>query len=221
MWRAFLRNSICGLILWLMHAVSMATETFEIPEPLLEEIQRQYGDEARQRLEKWQRLLKAPHDLPEKRKLLLVNSFFNQIPFVSDQDHWGQEDYWATPFELLATNGGDCEDYTIAKYYTLRALGVPDNKLRITYVKALRINQAHMVLAYYPTPDGDPLILDNLVNQILPASQRTDLYPVYGFNGDGLWLAKQQGEGRRIGTADKLDNWRAMRDRLTSQLQRN
>ncbi len=80
--------------------------------------------------------------------------------------------------ELLTTNGGDCEDFSIAKYLTLRAMGVPDDQLRIIYVKALELNQAHMVLAWYKTPGSDPLILDNLINDIKPASQRNDLEPV-------------------------------------------
>jgi len=62
----------------------------------------------------------------------------------------------------LASNGADCEDFSIAKYFALKELGVPIQRLRITYVKAVRLNQAHMVLAYYPEPDAVPLILDNL-----------------------------------------------------------
>ncbi|WP_197479414.1 transglutaminase-like cysteine peptidase, partial [Oleiphilus sp. HI0132] len=81
---------------------------------------------------------------------------------------------WATPLEFLATNAGDCEDFSIAKYFTLREMGIPDDMIKITYVKALELNQAHMVLAYYPTPDAEPLILDNLINEIKPAGQRTD-----------------------------------------------
>jgi len=65
-----------------------------------------------------------------------------------------------------------------------------------------------MVLAYYSTPEAEPLILDNLINDIKPASIRNDLVPVYSFNGEGLWLSKIRGqEGKRIGGADKLKNW--------------
>ncbi len=99
------------------------------------------------------------------------------------------EDYWATPVEMLASNGGDCEDFSIAKYFSLKELGVPPGSLRITYVRALKFNEAHMVLAYYPTPDADPFILDNLTGKLVRASERDDLEPVYSFNDEDLWTA--------------------------------
>ncbi|RMF13746.1 MAG: sulfate adenylyltransferase [Gammaproteobacteria bacterium] len=181
-------------------------------------VEKQYGEKARLRLLYWEKILNLPPDTPETDKLRKVNLFFNRAQFVSDIEHWGKADYWATPVELLTTNGGDCEDFSLAKYFTLRNLGIPDGKLRVTYVKALSLNQAHMVLAYYPTPDADPLILDNLTNEIKPASQRPDLYPVYSFNGSGLWLSRQKSQGRLVGTADKLDQWRQFKARLKTQL---
>lgn len=115
--------------------------------------------------------------------------FFNdRLLFRDDRVIWNQGDYWASPIEALRKGAADCEDYAIAKYLTLRQLGVASEKLRITYVKALRLNQAHMVLTYYPTPTAIPLVLDNLTGKIQPATQRTDLLPVYSFNGEGLWL---------------------------------
>ena len=190
----------------------------ELTPQLLEQVQVRFGPETRSRFERWQQLLNSPPSLSENRKLLLVNSFFNQVKYMNDIDHWQTEDYWATPFELLTSGAGDCEDYSIAKYFTLRQMGVPEEKLRITYVKALKLNQAHMVLAYYPTPDAEPLILDNLANQILPASQRQDLFPVYSFNGGGLWLSKQRGAGKRVGDANKLNQWSHMNERFLKQL---
>ncbi len=191
----------------------------ELGQELLRYIRDNYGPDAVARMEQWQHLANSYKDEPEPRKLELVNQFFNQVRFISDHKHWGQEDYWATPIELLATNGGDCEDYSIAKYFTLKHLGVPVDKLRITYVKALKLNQAHMILAYYDTPEAEPLILDNLINDILPASVRTDLEPVYSFNGEGLWLAKIRGDAKRIGNADKLNRWADLNSRLLRQLQ--
>ncbi|TNE98866.1 MAG: sulfate adenylyltransferase, partial [Gammaproteobacteria bacterium] len=177
-----------------------------------------FGQEAHQRLENWQRLEALAQNAPIDRQLRLINSFFNRVAFVSDIQHWGEEDYWATPVELLTTNGGDCEDFSIAKYLSLKSMGVPDEQLRIVYVKALELNQAHMVLAWYSQPDADPLILDNLTNDIKPASQRTDLEPVYSFNGEGLWLNKSEGEGKRIGEAQKLSRWQELNNRLTESL---
>ncbi len=116
--------------------------------------------------------------------------------------------------EFLASGAGDCEDFSIAKYFTLRELGVPDEKLRITYVKAVELDQAHMVLSYFANPGEEPLILDNLISEIRPASSRKDLVSVYNFNGDGLWLSRQRGEGVRVGESNKIKTWTELRRRL-------
>ena len=180
----------------------------ELDKNILAQVSEKFGKKATARLLYWQQIIEHAKDKSPAEQLEIANSFFNKVRFLSDQEHWQREDYWATPLEMLATNGGDCEDYSIAKYFTLRELGIPDEKLKITYVKAIQINQAHMVLAYYPEPGSEPLILDNLINEILPASQRKDLVPVYSFNGEGLWLSKLSSqEGKRIGNADKLESW--------------
>jgi len=115
-----------------------------------------------------------------------VNDLFNHVPQVEDAQHWGVADYWASPAEFVASNGGDCEDFVIAKYFALREGGIPAEKMRLTYVKSFQGGKIenHMVLAYYPAPDAEPLLLDNLQPQMLPASQRPDLLPVYEFNGE-------------------------------------
>jgi len=144
---------------------------------------------------------------PEREQLAEVNRFFNRnIQFSDDIWVWEQDDYWATPVESLIRGAGDCEDYALAKYFTLRRLGVPSEKLRITYVKALRLNQAHMVLTYYATPGADPLVLDNIDGVIRPASQRSDLLPVYAFNAEGLYLPSAGG-GKRSGDGKRLSRW--------------
>ena len=191
---------------------------FELSDKVLNFIEKKYGPTARERLEIWQDIANSPTSLSTTEKLNKVNQFFNRTHFKSDWQHWGKEDYWATPVEMLATNGGDCEDYSIAKYFTLKTMGVSVEKLRITYVKAIRLNQAHMILAYYETPDAEPLILDNLIGEIRPASKRPDLVPVYSFNGDGLWLSKQRGQGKKIGDSDKLTRWVDLNSRLLDGL---
>lgn len=185
-----------------------------LTEKTLSSVEKKYGSSARKRLEDWRDLMESNRNKAEKEKLQQVNQFFNQVPFVSDMDHWGVEDYWATPVEMLATNGGDCEDFSIAKYFTLVEMGVPVNRLKITYVKALSLNQAHMVLTYYPTPGSIPLVLDNLIPEIKSASERRDLVPVYSFNGEGLWLAKELGLGRNVGKSDRVGLWRSLTARI-------
>jgi predicted transglutaminase-like cysteine proteinase len=182
-----------------------------------ENIELLYGEEARERLSQWEELIRDNKDIPEIEKLKRVNNFFNQMRFLSDQKHWGKKDYWATPTEFLTTNGGDCEDFTIAKYFTLTKLGVGSARLRLTYVKALKpnpVSQSHMVLTYFTTPDAEPLVLDNLVKQIRPAHMRKDLVPVYSFNGDGLWLAKERGQGRFVGSASRISRWKDLLKRM-------
>jgi len=170
---------------------------------LLRYVSQKWGDSAVDRLQAWRStelegLAKRPvvHAVLNNDELQLFNRFWNKVPYFSDQQHWGITDYWATPIETLASNGADCEDYAIAKYFSLKELGVPPESLRITYVRSLKINEAHMVLAYYPTPDADPYILDNLTEKLVPASERDDLQPVYSFNDDDLWTATASFKGK-------------------------
>ncbi|MCR8915671.1 sulfate adenylyltransferase [Marinobacter panjinensis] len=212
------RFSLLSLLPMLLMVTTLTVAAFELGERLMDYVRSEFGDEAHGRLETWQNLHNMAENAPVDRQLRLVNSFFNRARFVSDMVHWGEEDYWATPVELLTTNGGDCEDFSIAKYLTLKSMGVPDEQLRIVYVKALELNQAHMVLAWYPEPDADPLILDNLINDIKRASQRTDLEPVYSFNGDGLWLNRSGDNSQRIGNAEGLSHWKNLNSRLIDSL---
>jgi len=189
-------------------------------EKLLSQVSALYGYSARQRLLDWQALMDSHTSDSEKDKLEMVNDFFNGMHFVSDLNHWGVEDYWATPVEFLASKAGDCEDYSIAKYYTLKKMGVPENRMRITYVKALKLNQAHMVLTYYPTPDAIPLVLDNLNANILPANERNDLLPVYSFNADGLWLAKSRTLGLKVSKGKRVGMWEDLVIRINTEMVR-
>jgi len=203
---ASIRPSIFTLLF--LCIITFSAVSLELNNELITFIQKRFGTEAVDRLHQWEKIANLNKGINDINKLKLVNTFFNKAEFVSDIKHWKKEDYWATPLELLATNGGDCEDYSIAKYFTLREMGIPIDKMKITYAKAVKLNQAHMVLAYYSEPDAEPLILDNLINDIKPASMRKDLVPVYSFNGEGLWLSKLRGQdGKRIGNADKLKSW--------------
>lgn len=173
-----------------------------------------YGERAGQRVKTWREYISLYSALTEKEQLEGINDFFNQLYFVNDIDLWGQKDYWATPLEFLGSNAGDCEDFTIAKYFSLIELGVSDNKLRLVYVKAIELNQFHMVLAYYETPSSEPLILDNINHQILRASKRQDLLPIYSFNGKNLWLMKSANtSGQLAGDSSRLSLWNDLRSR--------
>lgn len=159
-----------------------------------------------------QPVLVSAAELDEPARLQAINQFFNRnVQFRDDREVWGQVDHWASPLETLGQGQGDCEDYAIAKYFGLLALGLPAAKLRLVYVRAQLGGpqgavQAHMVLAYYAVPSAEPLILDNLIADIRPASRRPDLVPVFSFNGEGLW----QGVGAQAAgdPVARLSRWR-------------
>ena len=186
--------------------------TTSVSPRLLDAHARRFGAPARQHIEGWRAYAAKRRGgaAAEMDLLAEVNRTLNRVRFVDDSKHWGEADYWATPSEAIASNGADCEDFTIAKYFLLKELGVPIARLRMTYVKSLKLNQAHMVLAYYPRPEAEPLVLDNLEDTVRPASQRADLVPVYSFNDEEVWVEMRG----RVGSPQQLRNWRALMERL-------
>jgi predicted transglutaminase-like cysteine proteinase len=193
-------------------------EKFHIDPKVLQKVQEKYGQEARMRLVSWEDLLRD-NSATDREKLEKVNSFFNKnIAFVSDMDNYGVEDYWATPVEALSRGAGDCEDYAIAKYFSLKIMGVAEEKLRIAYVKSLQYNMFHMVMLYYSNPGADPLVLDNLIDSIKPASERKDLLPIFTFNGAGLWLAHDRGQGKLVGKSSRLTQWNDLLRRMAENV---
>ena len=172
----------------------------------LNSLKNSYSDQAYRRGLALNKLLEELRDTDTQQKIQEVNRFFNQFQYREDIDQWNEKDYWMTPEEFLGTQQGDCEDFVIAKYFALRKLGVPDKRLYLTYVKALKQNVAHMVLSYFETPGSIPLILDNYNPRILKGSERKDLLPVYSFNAESLFLTNASaGLGRSLPT-DKIKN---------------
>lgn len=182
-----------------------------------------YGPHTAQVVDDWQATIADIRSLPEQERLERANDFFNaRIRWREDAETWGRSDYWATPLEVMGSGAADCEDFAIAKYATLVLAGVDVDKLRITYVKAQRLGEgdpatsAHMVLAYYPTPTAEPLILDNLVPEVLPASRRPDLIPVYGFNSRGIWVGSTPSPASTQPEA-RLSRWRDLLRRASAE----
>lgn len=190
-------------------------QNFHLDKEFLNKVELKYGSDARSLLASWENLIIQDDSRTDLEKLEKVNQFFNRLEFVDDMVHWGEKDYWATPIEFLGTQGGDCEDFTIAKYFTLKFMGVEEEKLNLTYVKALNYNVHHMVLTYFSTPDAEPLVLDNLVTEIKSASMRNDLLPIYSFNGTGLWFAKQRERGKLAGSSSRLQRWQDVIQRMS------
>ena len=200
--------------------LSMAVRSaIDLSDTILQKFEQKYGAAPADNARQWRDLLEASRGLGEREKLVAVNNFFNRkITFTDDIIHWKKEDYWATPFEFIGTGAGDCEDFSIAKYFSLLELGVSDDKLRMTYVKALAYNQAHMVVTYFPEPGAVPLVLDNINKAIKPATERKDLLPVYSFNGAGLWLAKERGLGKKAGSSGRITLWKDLNKKLAAGL---
>jgi predicted transglutaminase-like cysteine proteinase len=180
-----------------------STAEFTIADGILTKIEKEYGSFAPKRALALLNMMNRAKDLDEKAKLEKVNDFFNGTPYHSDQSVWGVSDYWATRLQFIGKDKGDCEDYVIAKYFTLKEMGVPTSKLYMTYAKSLKFKVAHMVLIYYETPKSIPLVLDNYNFKILPANQRDDLVPVYSFSGDDLFNAKQVQLGKMLPAVTK------------------
>ena len=162
----------------------------------------------------WRDLVISMQAAPDTERIKRTNDYFNrQVQFGEDVTIWGQLDYWATPTETLGKGAGDCEDFAIAKYFTLKAMGTAPEKLRLIYVRAKTGSadsaptQAHMVLAYYAQPDAEPLVMDNLVSEIRAASRRPDLAPVFSFNSEGVFTGTSGRDGAPAAGVARFSRW--------------
>ena len=168
---------------------------------VVERVEKEYGYFTANRFKYYYDLLASLKGATLTKKLVEVNDFWNGTPYGSDLNVWGLRDYWATPYEFLIKNPGDCEDYVIAKYFTLTRLGIDPSKLFFVYARVRGYRSSHMVLAYYPKGMRyEPLILDSLNLKIFPASKRKDLTPIYTFNGE---LLQRYGSGKSRGLGNK------------------
>lgn len=186
-----------------------------LPPKQLKKIQNEYDQETSERFNAWHRLMQDSRNRSDISKLHLVNDFFNQMKWTEDRELWNKRDYWATPIESLIRNAGDCEDFSIAKYFTLLELGLPVDQLRVSYVQIKENQQAHMVLAFYESKGADPLILDNMVASIKRGSERTDLTPKFHFNDKGVW--NTDAPSTRLDSALKIRHWADLVKRLDQE----
>jgi predicted transglutaminase-like cysteine proteinase len=136
-------------------------------------------------LQEWRALLRTQAGRAAPDQLAAVNEFMNRAPYVTDLVNYGVPDYWATPLEFLSKDG-DCEDYAIAKYFSLKALGVPGDQMRIVVVDDLNLKIPHAILVVYL--DGRALILDNQIPTVVPADRIRHYRPIYSINEQSWWL---------------------------------
>ncbi|MDN5042017.1 transglutaminase-like cysteine peptidase [Aliarcobacter butzleri] len=134
------------------------------------------------RLAKYEEVRSKARNLDINKKLTQINLFINGSLAEFDNASMGIDDYWMTPKEFFIKGHGDCEDYVIAKYFTLLELGVKKENLYPAIVKVEGSASLHLVLLYVEDKNKSPLVLDNLSFKILPFSKRTDLTPIAAFN---------------------------------------
>lgn len=195
------------------------------PDKLLNSLTQRFGPSSAQKFRDWQQLVTDLGKIADPdQQIRKVNDFWNRrMQFTEDNDAWGQSDYWATPMESLGHGKGDCEDFAIAKYFTLLSAGMDVSQLRLIYVKARiggaasNITQAHMVLAYYSDPEAEPEILDNLLGDIRPASRRQDLTPVFSFNGQGIWAGVSASGSAKSASTKRLSRWEELLARARAE----
>jgi predicted transglutaminase-like cysteine proteinase len=133
----------------------------------------------------WLRALARLEGQPLDRQVEAVNAIVNAGRWVSDEDNYGSSDLWATPGQFLA-RGGDCEDYAVAKFFSLARLGVAPERMRILVVHDAGRDLVHAVLAL--ATERGMLVLDNLNPEVLPFERVPHYRPLYSVNLDNLWL---------------------------------
>lgn len=217
------RGVLCVLLLALAVACASRAprvQAFDLrEEQLVQNMQQRFGAQGVQRLRQWLQFMQSQQGRQGAALLGAVNDFWNvNVMGGEDISIWGEVEYWATPLETLGKRAADCEDFVIGKYFTLLRLGVPVEKLRFIYVRA-RVGGvgstqsiAHMVLGYYETPDAEPLVLDNLLSRMVPASQRKDLTPVFSFNAQGIYAA-----GAQPASVERISRWKGLISKMQQE----
>ncbi len=136
----------------------------------------------------WKEFLEKLQGRDLKAQLKEVNRAMNGKRYTLDINNWGEEDFWATPYQFLKKNG-DCEDYAISKYMVLRALGVPVEDMRVVALQDLNLKLGHAVLVVYV--GDEPMLLDNQISSVVAANSIRHYQPVFSINEQGWWLHRR------------------------------
>lgn len=174
-----------------------------------------YSKAIKLRLLKYIELKKKIKNMDLIRQLNHVNTFYNRILPVHDATKYQVDDHWATPKEFIIEGRGDCEDYAISKYFTLKESGISVDKLFLSVVKVKGATNYHMVLTYLENLKSMPLVLDNLSFKVLPFDKRTDLEPQFIFNEKQAFLLKDKKVHKKVRINwGKVDKWQLLLDRV-------
>ncbi|WP_170167551.1 transglutaminase-like cysteine peptidase [Amphritea balenae] len=166
------------------------------------------SDSASLRLSQWRNLIRMKHRFRAETDIVaVVDDFINKAKYQPDEQRLNGQDYWAAPKEFVAAGRGDCEDFAIAKLFTLQAMGVPVKRLRLVFTLLKGEKTRHLVLLYSPEDGSEPWVLDNLTTNIRVVSQRTDLQPVFSFTPKKIWMMKGWQQTVELSRPLNLPKW--------------
>lgn len=155
------------------------SDSFDFYKKNLKKFESAYGKRAKKRLEQYFSFMEKVKGKDTAFQLEAVNLFFNRFQYKTDIQNWNQREYWADPFEFIGQGAGDCEDFALAKYYSLKELGISSEKLKLSYAKLVdrrtKKRTPHIVLEYFNTSKNLSMVLDNSVKNIFPRKKRDDL----------------------------------------------
>ncbi len=135
-------------------------------------------------LQRWQDFLETLQGMGTMQKIREVNRYMNEAPYIRDPINWGVADYWESPREFFLKNG-DCEDYAIMKFLSLRRLGFSNSQMRVVVLKDQHLRVHHSVLAVYV--GGQIYILDNQIKQVVKQERIKHYKPIYSINETNWW----------------------------------
>jgi len=138
----------------------------------------------------WQEFIDSLKGKSKLAQIRAVNYRMNKAQYITDKTNWGRNDYWATPAEFMA-NFGDCEDYAIIKYLSLKRLGFSEKELRVVAVKDLNLKVGHAVLVVFwkdpKTGKIRSLLLDNQIKKVVDSRTVRHYQPIFSINKDFWW----------------------------------
>ncbi len=133
---------------------------------------------------KWMKFLKKISAEDKWTQVKEVNRYMNQAKYITDRDNWGKKDYWSSPGEFFA-RFGDCEDYAIAKFLSLKMLGFKPDEIRVVAVKDLNLKVGHAIAVILVK--GKAFVLDNQIKQVVAASKIKHYQPVFSISTEKWW----------------------------------
>lgn len=136
---------------------------------------------------KWEELIEGLKDKPKQVQLERINTYMNLYRYILDPINWGVKDYWEIPKEFFG-RFGDCEDYAIVKYFSLRALGWKASDMKIVVLQDLNLRVAHAILAV--KFNEKEVILDNQIGLVVDSKRIRHYRPIYAVNEQGWWRYK-------------------------------